>query len=152
MHAHTTLLAVFAAATIAGCADKAEPDLKRCEELEARQKYQEAIEACQLARSKDPESSAGKKADAKLPVLEAAKKKREQAKAAAMEQERAKAEKELAKLKGDMSKRLDEIKKAQDCIEKADPGSAEMADCTKRLKALKNETSDVKDPLAGSTP
>jgi len=54
---------------VAACADKAEPDFRRCQELEARKEFEEGRKACQVAVSKDPDSKSGKLAAARLPVL-----------------------------------------------------------------------------------
>ena len=51
------------------CTDKAKPDFERCEQLERAKKFEDARKACERATSKDPESSSGKLAAAKLPVL-----------------------------------------------------------------------------------
>lgn len=64
--------AVFVLVLVAltsACADKAEPDFKRCEQLQAEKKLEEAKKACELAVSKDPESKSGKLAQARLPLL-----------------------------------------------------------------------------------
>ena len=55
---------------IVGCADKAKPEFERCEQLQTDKKYNEAREACQRAVAADPESTAGKLAAARLPVID----------------------------------------------------------------------------------
>ena len=55
---------------IVGCADKAKPDFERCEQLQTDKKYNEAREACQRAVAADPESTAGKLAAARIPVID----------------------------------------------------------------------------------
>jgi len=55
---------------IVGCADKAKPEFERCEQLQTDKKYNEAREACQRAVAADPESTAGKLAAARIPVID----------------------------------------------------------------------------------
>lgn len=54
---------------MAGCADPADPDFQRCQNLEAEANFEGALEACKLAVSKSAESSSGKKAAAKIDSL-----------------------------------------------------------------------------------
>lgn len=118
---------------LGGCADKAEPDLKRCEELEQQQKYDEAIEACQLSVSHDPESAAGKKAQAKIPVLETARKKLADEKADALDAQASRAKAALEKLKGQANDATDMQKKIEECLA-AEKGTPKFDECKERLE------------------
>lgn len=58
------------ALVMTACADKAKPEFERCEQLQTDKKYNEAREACQRAVAADPESTSGKLAAARIPVLD----------------------------------------------------------------------------------
>lgn len=124
---------VSIATLLGGCSDKAEPDLKRCEELEQQQKHEEAIEACQLSVSRDPESAAGKKAQAKIPVLETAKKKLADEKAAALAAQANKAKADVESLKGEANDAAGRQKKMEECLA-AEKGTAKFDECKEWLK------------------
>jgi hypothetical protein len=71
MNRPTAVLAVsLGGLVLAACADNAKADFQRCEELAKRAEFREAIKACELAHSKDPDTDSGRRAKAKIPVLE----------------------------------------------------------------------------------
>jgi hypothetical protein len=51
-----------AVTSLMGCKDKAEPDLKRCQQFEKEGKVEEALTACEAAHAADPQSAAGEEA------------------------------------------------------------------------------------------
>jgi len=87
------LLALLLTGFTSACADKAEPDLKRCEQLQAEKKANEALEACKKAVAADSESKAGKRASEITTVLEAQIAKAEQEAKEKAEAERKEADK-----------------------------------------------------------
>jgi hypothetical protein len=127
------VLLSIGAMTLAGCTDEAEPDLKRCEELEQQQKYDDAIEACQLSVSRDPESTAGKRAQAKIPVLETARKKLADEKAAALNTKANQAKGDVENLKGQANDAADRQKKLEECLA-AEKGTPKFDECKEWLK------------------
>jgi hypothetical protein len=65
VRAATALVLLSGAAGSAGCKDAAEPDYRRCEQLESQGKLDEALEACRAARAKDARSPMGELATKK---------------------------------------------------------------------------------------
>lgn len=54
---------------LVGCVDRAELPYNQCQEEEAKQEFYRAIESCEEAAKKDPNSASGRAAKAKLPDL-----------------------------------------------------------------------------------
>lgn len=95
---------MFATASLAlplmtGCADKAEPDFKRCQAAEGRGDLASAVTACEMATAADSSSQAGKAAAERLVGLRASLAKKQaddEAKRAAEQKAKADAQARLA--------------------------------------------------------
>lgn len=95
---------------VAGCADKAKPDLLKCEQLESEKRYEEAVAACQRAKSADVQSEAGKMAAVKIPALQAAQKEAEAARLAAEQARKDELKKEIQGDIDEKTKRIEELR------------------------------------------
>ena len=128
---------------VAGCADKAEADLRHCQELEARKEFEAARRACEAAISKDPESKSGKLAQARLPMLATeaqAAARKEQARLGTFANQQREAEEHLKKLKSQYDDAL-----AREASLKSRLGQASIPDEKKRLEADLSQATAAKD-------
>lgn len=143
-----SLLVAALAVLLTGCVDKAKPDFERCQRLQADKKYDDAREACQRAVAADPESTSGKLAAARIPVLQTESMKADQA----SRRERAEimgrveaAEAKGAELKAKLAAAIARVAKLQDQVDHAEDATdkarleGELASATKEKAAIAAE-------------
>jgi hypothetical protein len=133
----------FLAILVAGCADKAEPDFQRCQQLETRKEFEEARSACLVAVSKDPQSRSGKLAQARLAVLATEAQdafRQQQARFATLANQQREGEEHVKKLKSQY-----EDATAREASLKAQLEHASNPDEKKRLEAALGQALAAKD-------
>jgi hypothetical protein len=147
------VLITVAVAGGAGCGDKAKTDFSRCEQLEQARDYDEARKACELAVSKDPASSAGKLAAARLLVLATERRDDADQTEARISKVTAAAQNEKERLDG-LKARFDEAAARQASIKARLDNATDPAEKTllgtELAKAIADEAAATKEITSGS--